>query len=140
MIPAMGRPDLVTDPAVGTVLKRADRMQDVVLPALEEWASGLTQPEAVEALRRAGQPAGAVQTVEDVRRCEQLAHRGLFVPMRDERLRREDGSYPSLPRLPLLFDGQAADPGVVPRLGADNDLVGRTSPEVARDTGTWRNR
>ena len=43
--------------------------------------------------------------------------------MIDERLRREDGSYPSLPRLPLLFDGRAANPGLVPRLGGDNSLI-----------------
>jgi CoA:oxalate CoA-transferase len=131
---AMDRPDLVDDPRLDTVLKRAERMQDVVLPALEEWASGLSQHEAVEALRRAGQPAGAVQTVEDVRRCEQLAHRGLFVPMQDERLRREDGSYPSLPRLPLLFDGRSADPGLVPRLGADNDLLRRGASRGESDS------
>lgn len=127
---AMERPDLVTDPAVDTVLKRADRMKDVVLPALESWASNMSQPEAVEALRESGQPAGAVQTIEDVRHCAQLAHRGLFVSMNDERLKNEDGEHPRLPRLPLLFDGQAADPGVVPRLGEDNALLeGLSSPD-----------
>lgn len=120
---AMGRPDLVADPALDTVLKRAERMQDLVLPALEEWAAGLSQQEAVESLRSAGQPAGAVQTVADVRDCPQLAHRGLFVPMQDERLEREDGSHPALPRLPLLFNGEAADPGSVPRLGEGNGLL-----------------
>ena len=120
---AMDRPDLLTNPAVDTVLKRAERMQDIVLPALEQWAESMSQHEAVETLRSQGQPAGAVQTIEDVRECPQLAHRGLFVPMDDDRLEREDGSYPSLPRLPILFDGRVAHPGIVPRLGADNDLL-----------------
>lgn len=120
---AMSRPDLLDHPQLDTVLKRAERMRDLVLPALEAWAATMGQQEAVAALRDAGQPAGAVQDVEDVRECPQLAHRGMFVPMRDERLRREDDTYPSLPRLPLLFDGVAADPGVVPRLGADNHLL-----------------
>jgi crotonobetainyl-CoA:carnitine CoA-transferase CaiB-like acyl-CoA transferase len=119
---AMSRPDLETHPDLDTVLKRADRMKDLVVPALEEWAAGLTREQVIDKLQAAGQPAGAVQTVADVRACPQLAHRGLFAPMIDERLRREDGTYPALPRLPLLFDGEAAAPGVVPRLGADNHL------------------
>ena len=120
---AIGREDLLDDPALGTVLKRAQRMQDLILPTLEEWACTLSRHEAVERLREAGQPAGIVQTVDEVRNCPQLSHRGLFTPMIDERLRREDGSYPSLPRLPLLFDGRAANPGLVPRLGGDNSLI-----------------
>jgi CoA:oxalate CoA-transferase len=60
----------------------------------------------------------------------QLAHRGLFAPMEDDRLQRPDGTYPRLPRLPLLVDGRAAEPGIVPRLGADNHLV--HLPEVAK--------
>jgi CoA:oxalate CoA-transferase len=119
---AIERPDLETHPDLDTVLKRADRMKDLVVPALEEWAAGLTRDEAIDELQAAGQPAGAVQTVAEVRACPQLAHRGLFTSMIDERLRREDGTYPALPRLPLLFDGKAADPGVVPPLGADNHL------------------
>lgn len=121
---AMGREDLLTQPDVDTVLKRAERMQDTVIPALGAWASTMDQ-QAVAALQAEGQPAGAVQNIADVRACPQLEHRGLFVPMRDERLQRDDGSYPSLPRLPLLFDGTAADPGIVPRLGSGNELVGR---------------
>lgn len=126
---AMNRSDLLADLAVDTVLKRAERMQDIVLPALEEWAMGLSQHEAVEALRRAGQPAGAVQTIRDVRQSPQLEHRALFVPMEDDRLERADGTYPSLPRLPLLFNGEAAEPGLVPRLGEDNALLNRPPDE-----------
>lgn len=119
---AMGRPELETDPELDTVLKRAERMKDLVVPAFEAWAAGMTREETVAKLRAAGQPAGTVQTIDEVRDCPQLAHRGLFTPMADERLRREDGTYPALPHLPLLFDGQAAEPGLVPRLGADNHL------------------
>lgn len=132
---AMQRQDLLEDPAVDTVLKRAEHMQDIILPALERWASDKSQHEAVQALREAGQPAGAVQTVEDVRGCPQLSHRHLFVPMEDDRLVREDGGYPSLPRLPLLFDGRPAHPGLVPRLGEGNGLLEhrRDRPAVAGD-------
>lgn len=118
---AMDRPELETDPQLDTVLKRADRMKDLVIPAFEAWASDKDRHQTVEALRLAGQPAGIVQSIDEVRACPQLAHRGLFAPMQDDRLRRPDGSSPALPRLPLLVDGRAASPGVVPRLGADND-------------------
>lgn len=120
---AMQRGDLLSDPTVGTVLKRAERMRDVILPALERWASGMTQSEAASLLREAGQPAGAVQTIDEVRACPQLHHRGLFVPMHDDRLQNRDGSHPSLPRLPLLFDGRSAAPGLVPRLGEHNEVL-----------------
>lgn len=120
---AMQRPDLVTDPELDTVLKRAARMKDLVIPALEDWAADKDRHQAVEALRVAGHPAGIVQSIDEVRNCPQLAHRGLFTPMEDDRLERSDGTYPQLPHLPLLFDGQAARPGLVPRLGADNESI-----------------
>ncbi|ALV39921.1 hypothetical protein AU252_01050 [Pseudarthrobacter sulfonivorans] len=120
---AMGRPELQSAPELDSVLKRANRMNDMVVPALEAWAAGLTTEQAVAKLRDAGQPAGAVQTIEDVRNCPQLAHRGLFTPVQDERLKRADGTYLRLPRLPLLFDGDGAELGSVPRLGGDNDLL-----------------
>ena len=128
---AMDRPDLETDPECDSVLKRADRMKDLVLPALEAWAADKDRHETVTALRAVGQPAGIVQTVDEVRQCPQLAHRGLFTSMEDDRVARPDGTRPSLPHLPLLIDGQAARPGAVPRLGADNDAL-LAPEEVAR--------
>lgn len=120
---AMERPDLETAPDLDTVLKRAARMKDLVIPAFEAWAADKDRHQTIEALRRAGQPAGIVQSIDEVRNCPQLAHRGLFTPMEDDRLKRPDGTHPSLPHLPLLIDGQAARPGLVPRLGADNEIV-----------------
>ena len=120
---AMGQPELTRDPELDTVLKRADRMHDLVIPKLEAWAAGLTRDEAAAALRAAGQPVGIVQDIAEVRANEQLAHRELFVPMVDEVAVRADGSSLALPRLPLLFDGRHAEPGPVPRLGEHNDAV-----------------
>jgi CoA:oxalate CoA-transferase len=117
---AMGRPELVVDPELDTVLKRADRMRDRVIPAFEAWAAALTRDEAAEALRLAGQPVGFVQDIAEVRANPHLAHRRLFVPMADPVATREDGTRLSLPRLPLLFDGEHAQPGLVPRLGEHN--------------------
>lgn len=126
---AIGRPDLAVAPALDTVLKRADRMDDLIIPALEAWAAPLTRDEAARALREAGQPAGVVQTIDEVRRDPHLADRGLFQPVDDPRAVREDGTIMRLPRLPLLFDGVGAVPGPIPALGENNgDDFTRTDP------------
>ena len=117
---ALGRPELVTHPDFDTVLKRADGMQDRVIPAFEAWAVNMTRTDAADALRAVGQPVGIVQDIAEVRANPQLEHRGLFVPMVDEGARRDDGTPFALTRLPLLFDGKGAAPGPVPRLGEHN--------------------
>lgn len=120
---ALGRPELETDPELDTVLKRAERMTSHILPLLEQWAADKDRFAAVAALQAAGQPAGVVQTIADVRNCPQLAHRGLFAPFDDRHA--PAGRDFRLPRSPLLFDGQGALPGPVPDLGQDNeDLLG----------------
>lgn len=120
---ALGDPALAASLDLDTVLKRAARMQDLIIPRLEQWAETLEAHAAASLLREAGQPAGVVQTVEDVRRCEQLAYRGLFVELDDPRTLREDGSSRRLPRLPLLFDGSGAKPGAIPDLGEHTDAI-----------------
>ncbi|WP_336660976.1 CaiB/BaiF CoA transferase family protein [Leucobacter sp. USHLN153] len=121
---AMRDPGLTSDSALDSVLKRADRMHDLVIPKLEAWAAGMTRDEAGEALRAAGQPVGVVQDIDEVRANPHLAHRELFVPMSDPAALHADGTPISLPRLPLLFDGQHAVPGRVPRLGEHNGATG----------------
>ncbi len=114
---AMGRPELVTDPELDTVVKRATRMKDRVLVHLTEWAAPLTRDEAIARLRDAGQPAGAVLTIDEVRADPHLDARGLFAPVENTAALNDDGTRLSLPRLPLLFDGLGALPGPIPRLG-----------------------
>ncbi len=118
---AIGRPELATDDALDTVLKRANRMDDLIIPTLEMWASSMSRDEAAGALRAAGQPAGVVQTIDEVRNDPHLAERGLFQPVDDPRATLGDGSPMRLPRLPLLFDGIGAIPGPIPALGENND-------------------
>lgn len=118
---AIGRPELVTDPSYDTVLKRAEGMSELVIPVLETWAVPLVRDEAARLLRDAGQPVGVVQDIAEVRLSRQLAHRGLFAPMADPAAQREGEPPLALPRLPLLFDGQGAVPGPVPRLGEHTD-------------------
>lgn len=121
---AIGRPDLEAHPDLDTVLKRAERMHDVVVPAFEEWSSGMTRDEAAEVLRSSGQPAGVVQTIDEVRADEHLAVRGLFQEVDDPRATNPDGSRLKLVRLPLLFDGEGAAPGPIPSLGQHNEEFG----------------
>ncbi|GAB13272.1 putative CoA-transferase [Arthrobacter globiformis NBRC 12137] len=120
---AMERPELANDPELDTVLKRAKNMKTLIVPALEAWAAAgnLTREEATARLRETGQPAGAVQTIEDVRNCPQLAHRNLFTPLQDHRAAHHDGAPLLLPRSPLVFDGKSARPGPVPDLGQHNE-------------------
>lgn len=124
---AMGRPDLVDREDVDSVVKRARRMRDVVIPALEVWAAGLGRDDAIARLRAEGQPAGAVLGIDEVRADPHLAARGLFQPLDNPFATDPDGRRLALPRLPLLFDGEGAAPGPIPPLGeADlHDLVAR---------------
>jgi CoA:oxalate CoA-transferase len=131
---AIGRPDLEHSPELDTSVKRASRMRDVVVPALEDWARNQTSGEVLTALRAAGQPAGSVQTIAEVRDCPQLAHREMFVALDDPRAVRDDGTKVSLTRLPLLFDGHRATPGAIPRLGEHNDRFTSPTRQVPHDS------
>lgn len=114
----IGRPDLLDDPRLATMEDRAAHMESVIIPALEEWAAAhrLDARECAERLAAAGQPAGVVQSIEEVRRCAHLAARGMFVPL-DGGPARPDGTPVALTRFPLLFDGEALPSGPVPELG-----------------------
>lgn len=128
---AMERPDLAADPELDTVLKRARNMKTLIIPALEAWAAerNLSREDATARLREAGQPAGAVQTIQDVRNCPQLAHRNLFTPLEDTRAAHQDGGPLLLPRTPLVFNGKATRPGPVPDLGQHNTELLQPLPE-----------
>ena len=126
---AIGREDLTAEPELDTVLKRAERMRDLVIPALEDWSADLTRFETARILRDAGQPAGVVQTIDEVRGDAHLAERGLFQPVDDPRAHHADGSPFMLPRLPLLFDGVGTVPGPIPALGENtHDDFTRENP------------
>ena len=116
-VAAMDRPEMLQDSRIDSVLKRAERMHDVVIPLLEEWAAPLDRDSAAAALRSAGQPVGVVHDIAEVRASAQLEHRGLFSPLDDTRAVTTTGERMRLPRLPLLFDGDGAVPGPVPGLG-----------------------
>lgn len=118
---AIGREDLLADPDLASIAARAARMRDVIVPALEDWAARerLDAHDCAARLSAAGQPAGPVQTIEEVRHSPQLTHREFFEPLQGtgDEAHREPVA---LPRFPLLFDGQAFASGPVPELGEFN--------------------
>lgn len=143
----LGDDDLAGDPELDTVLKRAARMKDLIVPKLEAWAKDMDRYQAAGVLREGGQPAGVVQSVDEVRRCEQLRHRGLFTPLPDARAVDSDGAPLLLARTPLLFDGEGAGPGRVPGLGEQTreilDAIARppaTQPRRKSTTASARPR
>lgn len=115
---AMSREDLLSEAGLAGIEARAERMQSVIIPALEGWAATerLDPAQCAERLRDAGLPAGIVQSLADVRNSPQLAHRSMFEPL----LGMSPGSPQiSIPRFPLLFDHAPLPSGPVPPLGDD---------------------
>jgi CoA:oxalate CoA-transferase len=119
----VGDPELESDPELDTVLKRSARMRDVIVPRLEAWAHDMDRYEAAGVLRAGGQPAGVVQNIDEVRRCEHLRHREFFTELDDDRAVDHDGQPLRLARTPLLFDGVGATPGRVPILGEHTQQI-----------------
>ena len=74
---AMGRPDLADDPAYQGVTERAKR-HDEIDGTIAAWTASRSRLEAMEELQRAGVPAGALLTPEEVLRDPQFAHREHF--------------------------------------------------------------
>lgn len=115
---AIDRPDLRDDPALSTIEDRAAAMDSIIIPALEDWAISrrFDAHEAAEQLRAFGQPAGPVQSIDQLRSCPQLDHRAFFEPL-NAGSGAHDSLGISLARFPLLFDGEVLPSGPVPSLG-----------------------
>lgn len=124
---AIDRYDLAVDERLQTVVKRAENMRTLIIPALEEWAADKTKFEAAKILREAGQPAGVVQTIAEVRECEHLRARELFQAIDDPLAAPGDLR---LPHFPLIFndvdfkDARTTHPGPIPELGEANEEFG----------------
>ncbi|WP_157157390.1 CaiB/BaiF CoA-transferase family protein [Diaminobutyricimonas sp. LJ205] len=128
---AIDREDLHNDPRLGTIEDRAALMDSIIIPALENWAieNRLDERECAAQLRAYGQPAGPVQTIEEVRTCPQLASRAFFEPLVGGPSG-ENGAPIALARFPLLFDGEPLRSGQVPQLGEYNPSEADQSMEA----------
>jgi CoA:oxalate CoA-transferase len=126
---AIGRQDLVEHDELQTVLQRSEAMSALIVPALEAWAADKTRPEACRLLIEAGQPAGMVQSIDEVHTCPHLEARGMFVEIDDPVTgpRRH-------PRMPIFFSDYEPPHERVPRLGEHNaELLGAFEQRHATD-------
>ena len=116
----MGRPQLVTDPRFATHSARGEFMGE--LDALiAEWTAGFDADELLEALHRAGVPAGRIYRAKDMFADPHFAARQAIVSLTD----------PALGEISMqnVFPKLSATPGQVravgPALGASNDDIYR---------------
>ncbi|MEM6794427.1 MAG: CaiB/BaiF CoA-transferase family protein [Acidobacteriota bacterium] len=109
-----GRPDLADDPRLERNEGRVEHEAEIDR-ALAEWASTVSAPEALAALRAAAVPAGPIYSVVDMMSDPQYRARGLFEEHRV-------GGQPL--KIPALVPRLSATPGRTewtgPRLGAHN--------------------
>jgi formyl-CoA transferase len=75
----VGRPEWTADPRLATRQGWVDHLEDVLRPAIEGWAAGLTKAEACEALGGAGIAAGPCLSGEEVVADPHVAARGMLV-------------------------------------------------------------
>lgn len=110
---AIGRPELATDPRLGTGLDRGRHMPSVIVPAIEEWLQSHTREEATRVLHEANVPSAPVETPEDIIRSPHAAAREMLV----------DVAYPgygthTVVGTPIKLSADPSPPvGPVPMLG-----------------------
>jgi crotonobetainyl-CoA:carnitine CoA-transferase CaiB-like acyl-CoA transferase len=117
----VGQPGWTTDPRFADRQGWVDHLDDVIRPAIEAWASGMTRLEACAALSAAGIAAGPCLRDEEVVADEHVAARHMLVEMP-----RTDGvDEPVLiPGNPVKLTNVAEGPETrVPWLGEHTDLV-----------------
>jgi CoA:oxalate CoA-transferase len=78
---AIGRPELTDDPVLGSRAKRAEVLDSVVQPLLEDWLAQRPDSESIAILLSHGVPAGPVQNAADVSSCPHLEARKMFVEL-----------------------------------------------------------
>lgn len=133
----VGHPEWLTDPRLATPWDWADRMDDVLCPAIEVWAATMTKQEAVDLVCKAGIPAGACNTADDIVTDPHVAARGMLVEVP-----RDDGAD-----APMLVAGMPVKMSRVTEGGETKQpLLGQHTDDVLRemlgvdvgDLAAWR--
>jgi crotonobetainyl-CoA:carnitine CoA-transferase CaiB-like acyl-CoA transferase len=75
----IGHPDWIDDPRFAARQGWVDHLEDVLRPAIEKWASGLTKIEAARAMSAVGLAAGPCLADEEVVADRHVAARGMLV-------------------------------------------------------------
>jgi formyl-CoA transferase len=79
LVELIGRPEWAADPRFATRQGWVDQLEDLLRPAVEDWAAGLTKLEACEALGAAGLAAGPCFTDAEVVADPHVAARAMLV-------------------------------------------------------------
>ena len=111
----VGRPEWLSDPRLATPPQWREHLEDLVRPAVESWAAGMTKLEAARTLTEAGVAAGPCNAAPDVIADPQVARRHMLV----EHPRVDGVEEPVLvPGMPIKFSAVAEGPDErVPWLG-----------------------
>jgi crotonobetainyl-CoA:carnitine CoA-transferase CaiB-like acyl-CoA transferase len=127
----VGHPEWPEDPRLATREGWADHLEDMLRPAIEAWASGMTRMEAVEKLSAAGIASAPVQTASEVVVDPHLQHRNMLVEME----RSDGGERPVLiPGNPVKLSKVAEGPeSRVPWVGEHTRSI--LSDELGLDDG-----
>jgi len=121
LLTTIGHPELIDDPRFATRQGWVEHLEEVLRPAIEQWASQKTKIEAAEALSAAGVAAGPCFTDEEVVVDPHLLARDMVVS-----IARTDGvEQPVLtPGNPVRISSwQPHEDGRVPWLGEDTEAV-----------------
>ncbi len=79
LVELIGRPEWAADPRFATRQGWVDHLEDLLRPAVEDWAAGLTKVEACQALGAAGLAAGPCFTDAEVVADPHVAARAMLV-------------------------------------------------------------
>ena len=130
LVRVMGRPELADDPRF--IDNKARNAHEQELRAIiAEWASGTTRDTAIEALQKAGIPAGPVWSLADLLASPHAAARGLVtqgrnttlgdIPLVSQPVRFSDAPRPAGQRAPLL--GEDTETVLAGRLGLSAERI-----------------
>jgi formyl-CoA transferase len=117
----IGHPEWLRDPRLASRQSWVDHMDDVIVPAIEGWAAGMTKVEVCQVLAQAGIAAGPCLRDDEVAADPHLAARQMLVQIK----RDDQPDRPVLvPASPVRLSAMTADADEpVPRLGQHTDEV-----------------
>lgn len=76
---AIGRPDLADDPRLADGIRRADHLESVLRPAIDDWLADRDKEAAAQALAEAGVPAAPVYDAGEVAESAHIKARRMLV-------------------------------------------------------------
>lgn len=132
LVVLLGRPEWAEE--LPTIRERAQHAEEID-DAFAAWSATLRAEEVERVLVEMGVPASVVRDPVAARDDDQLAHRRLLEPLRHPTASEPSGFLG--PRLPIAFDGRAAQLAPAELLGTSTDAVltgwlGLDSTELAR--------